>query len=269
MRLLSRIIKANFQPILTDNGYGEKPINRPVLGFPEISDNQEADSAAAIVDAAAVIRTARIRAAELLRVAEERVVELVTAAEEQTIAIREEARKTGFEAGRNAGYEDGYAAGQAEAKAAVQAEMQKKMAMIAKIAQDCKRIRSCTIAEAERDIVVLGLAVAEKIIRKQIQEDPELAVHIVQDVAMKVQSEDQVIFRVHPTVVDALEEIADKGKNSTGGTQVGWTLIGDSTVEPGGCLMETEFGRIDARLETRFINVSESLLQLLEGGEIE
>ena len=269
MRLLSRIIKANFRPILTENGYRKKPNNRPVLGVPESNGSTETDPAAAIVDAAAVMRTARTRAAELLREAEEQVVELVTAAEEQTVKIQEEARKTGFEAGRGAGYDDGYAAGQAQAKAAVQAEMQKQMALMAQIAQDCQKVRSRTIAQAERDIVVLSLAIAEKIIRQQIQQEPELAVQIIQDVAREMQDENQVVFRVHPTVLKALEEVVSRGENSAEGAKVGWTLVADPTVEPGGCLLETEFGRIDARLETRFLNVSKSLLQLLEGEGIE
>ncbi|NMB44868.1 MAG: hypothetical protein GX998_00480 [Firmicutes bacterium] len=262
---MSKIIKANFRPLLTGNSHSDQHSGRPPLLSPESNNSREPDPAAAIVDAATVIRTARIRAADLLRQAEERVVDLVTAAEAQAARLRDEAQKAGFAAGRSAGYDDGYAAGRAEAEAMVQAELQEEMATIAQMARECQKIRSHTIAEAERDIVVLSLAIAEKIISEKIEEAPEVTMNIVRDVTQQVQSEDHIVIRVHPLVLESLGELAEHGGHGADGGCAGWELIEDASVEPGGCLLETAFGRVDARLETRFLNVSKSLLQLLDG----
>lgn len=262
---MSKIIKANFRPPLTGSGYRDKRNRNLSFLSPEMNGNGKNDPAGAIVDAATVIRTARIRAARLLSQAEERVVELVTAAEQQAMVIRDEARQGGFEEGREAGYEDGYVAGKAEAEAQMQAELQKKLATIEQIAQECLEIRSRTIAQGERDILVLSLAIAEKILRHKLVAEPELTTHVVKDVAMKALNDDRAVIRVHPTTLEFLRDATGNTEIGSGSSGVKWDLVGDTSVQPGGCILETEFGRVDARLETRFLNVGASLLQLLEG----
>ena len=262
---MSRIIKANFRPVLTENGYSERQMNSQAFLSPEPNGNLDTNPRAAIVDAATVIRTAQDRAVRLLNQAEERVVELVSAAEEQTITIQEKARESGLEQGYSQGYEDGYGAGLAAAKAAAKAEMQHEMALIKQVARECQEIRSHAIAQAERDVVVLSLAIAEKIIKQKVEEQPGLTANIIKDVARRVQGEANAVIRVHPTVLESLGELVTGDELPANAASVGWELVGDASVEPGGCLLETEFGRVDASLETRFLSVSESLLQLLEG----
>lgn len=267
MRLLSKIIKADFRPIWTKNGQestGQYP--PPIIVASEGNGVPATASAAAIVDAAAVIRTARMRAAELLQEAEERVVDLVSAAEEQADAIRREAEAAGFEEGREAGYQDGYAAGLAAGKAALEAEMQEKMAAIATMAEECQELRGRIIAQAERDIVALSLAIAEKIIKQKVEDDPEVTIKIIRDVVERVQNAEQLSIRVHPEVLEIINNLSEEGVQVTLGRKLSdcrW--IPDPAVRPGGCVVETEFGRLDARLETRFVTVSQSLLELLEG----
>ncbi|NLY52514.1 MAG: hypothetical protein GX063_06345 [Firmicutes bacterium] len=262
---MSKIIKADFRPIWTKNGRENTGQYPPIIVASENTGTPAAASAAAIVDAAAVIRTARMRAAELLREAEERIVELVSAAEEQADSIRQEAEAAGFEEGRKTGYEDGYAAGLTAGKAAVEAEMQGKMAAIEEIARECQELKGRIIARAERDIAVLSLAIAEKIIKQKIEDDPAITLSVIRDVTERVQNAEQLSIRVHPYVLEIIDSLSQKGDEGTlGGKTSDCRWIPDAGVEPGGCVVETEFGRLDARLETRFLSVSQSLLQLLE-----
>ncbi|NLY30528.1 MAG: hypothetical protein GX047_07835 [Firmicutes bacterium] len=263
---MSKIIKADFRPIWTKNGQESTPQYPPIIMASESNGAPATASAAAIVDAAAVIRTARMRAAELLREAEERIVELVSAAEEQADSIRQEAEAAGFEEGQKIGYEDGYAAGHAAGKAAVKAEMQERMAAVAEIARECQELKGRIIAQAERDIVALSLAVAEKIIKQKIDDDPAVTLNVIRDVAERVQNAEQLSIRVHPDVLEIIDSLSQEGAEGTlGGKISDCRWIADAGVRPGGCVVETEFGRLDARVETRFLSVSQSLLQLLEG----
>jgi flagellar assembly protein FliH len=266
MRSLSKIIKADFRPIWTKNGQENTGQYPPIIVASESNGASAVESAAAIVDAAAVIRTARARAHELVREAEERIVELVTAAEKQADAIRQEAQNAGFEAGQKAGYEDGYRAGLAAARAAMEAEMQEKLADVVEIARECQALKGRIIAQAEKDIVALSLAISEKVIRKKVEDDPSVTFDIIRDLAERVQNAEQVAIRVHPKVLEMMDGLMKNGDNGTpDGEASSWRWVPDAGVQPGGCIVETEFGRLDARLDTRLLDVSQALLELLDG----
>jgi len=263
---LSKIIKADFRPIWTRNGQEGNGKYPPIIVTSESSSASATASAAAIVDAAAVVRTARMRASELIREAEERIVELVTAAEEQADSIRQEAQAAGFEEGRKKGYEEGYAAGFAAGKAAAEAEMQEKVETVEEIVQECGKLKCQIIAQSEQDIVALSLAIAERIIKQKVDDNPEITLNVVRDVLGRVENAEHLSVRVHPEVwklINSLSNGNDNGMLDGALSECKW--IPDSAVRPGGCIVETEFGRLDARLETRFLNVSRSLLELLEG----
>ncbi len=262
---MSRIIKASFQPIIGTNDYADEEKHQPFLPPLEPKTNGQSRPAAAIVDAAVVISTAHARATELLRQAEDRAVELMVAAEEQAAALRADAREAGFAAGQEAGYKEGYAAGHREGAAAIREELQREKAAIFDIVGECQQIRSRTIAQAERDVVVLSLAIAEKIIKKHVQNAPEETSYVVQEVVERLQQTDEGVIRVHPSVLKSLGQSRTQDGGRKGDEFAGFELVGDTSIAPGGCLVETEFGRLDARLETRMMNLSQALLQSLEG----
>lgn len=257
---MSRIIKANFQPIMDANGHRKRQVNQPVLIPTAPENSQEQDPAAAIVDAAAVMRTVEKRATELMKQAEERVVELMTAAEEQATQLGSRAYDSGFSAGREAGYEEGYALGHKEGVAAAQAAMGEEMALVLQVAGECQSLRAKIIAQAERDIVVLSLAIAERIIKEKVENNPDITIKVVRDVVSRLQNAERGVVRVHPSILEAVG-----GSKAVMHDYAGFELVGDASVEPGGCLVETEFGRLDARLDTRFLDTSQAILGLLEG----
>ena len=43
------------------------------------------------------------------------------------------------------------------------------------------------------------------------------------------------------------------------------TFVEDESIQPGGCIIETDLGRIDARLETRLDLMKKELLEVMEG----
>ncbi|NMB26158.1 MAG: hypothetical protein GX986_11570 [Firmicutes bacterium] len=265
---MSRIIKASFEPIMGvvnhDDGSKQQELHQQLLPPEQPKTNGQGNPAAAIVDAAAVISTAQARAADLLRQAEERAVELVVAAEEQVTALRQDAEEAGFAVGKQAGYEEGYAVGKREGAAAIQRELQADKQVMLDIIGECQALRSRAIAQAERDIVVLSLAIAEKIVRRHLEHVPEDTTHVVQEVVEGLQQSDGGVIRVHPSVLSALGESMEQTIADVDAPK-GFELVGDSSIKPGGCLVETAFGRLDARLETRLTNLSQALLQSLEG----
>lgn len=246
-----------------DDGSKKQELHQQLLPLEQRNTNGTGNPAAAIVDAAAVISTAQERAADLIRQAEERAMDLVVAAEEQVTSLRQQAEEAGFAMGKQAGYEDGFALGQEEGAAAVREELQAEKQVMQDVIGECEAIRSRVIAQAERDIVVLSLAIAEKIVGRHLELAPEDTAHVVKEVVEGLQQSDGGVIRVHPSVLQALGEAMEETADGEG--PKGFELVGDASIKPGGCLVETDFGRLDARLETRLTNLSQALMQSLQG----
>lgn len=263
MRSLSRIIKATFQQIPV-NQYDVREVPEASSLLPPKSFGK-ASPALAILDASAIMEAARTRAAELLKEARKEATRIVEEGVKQAEAAREVAWQEGFEAGHQAGYEEGLAAGKAEAEAALRGQFADQMNVIASIVEEARKARAEAVAAAEADILTLSIAIAEKIVKREVEEDPDLTFRVVADVVRRLQGRGRTCIRVHPSVKTAVEELQDELLSASEGI-TNLEFVADTSIEPGGCVIETEFGRLDARLETRFLDVSQSLLQLLRGG---
>ena len=142
--------------------------------------------------------------------------------------------------------------------------MQEKLADVVEIARECQALKGRIIAQAEKDIVALSLAISEKVMKK-VEDDPSVAFDIIRDLAERVQNAEQVAIRASKGV-EMMDGLMKNGDNGTpDGEASSWRWVPDAGVQPGGCIVETEFGRLDARLDTRLLDVSQALLELLDG----
>lgn len=120
--------------------------------------------------------------------------------------------------------------------------------------------REKIIHSAEPDIVNLSVAIAGKILSQQIKTEPAIILDIVKE-ALKLAGEaDNVRVMVNPEDADTVKyfvpQLIEPDQN------VGDVLIeSDRRIERGGCLVETEKGVIDARLQTRRYNVEGAVLE--------
>ncbi|NLK07595.1 MAG: hypothetical protein GX316_02715 [Firmicutes bacterium] len=271
---MSRIIKAGFEPIIDVGGtqrLEEQKLHKQFSKQEPTKSSREgaSDAAVAIIDAAKVMSAAKERAAEILHQAESRAIELVLAAENETGIIQEKAHQKGVSLGQKAGYEEGYEdgfnVGYQESSLAVENQFQAAKEAVDSILGECRSIRSRSIAQAERDILVLSLAIAQKIAASHFEKAPEKTVGIIKEVVEGLKHSEGGIIKVHPSVAAVLNDV-----NTAEGSGVfdGFEFAGDSDIALGGCVVETAFGRLDARLETRFANLREALGKNLEEGKL-
>ncbi len=106
------------------------------------------------------------------------------------------------------------------------------------------------IAGAENDIIALACKVAEKLIGRDLERQPEVVVDLCATAIENVRQAKSMVLRVNPTDGAVLRE-----KRPVLMAQIGRTLDlaikDDPEVEPGGCIIQTEFGTIDAQLQTQ------------------
>lgn len=169
------------------------------------------------------------------------------AEEEAAFARQVEAR---VEEARQSGYREG----EAGARGAVQPVLERLAHSIDVVAGLRNRIRK----EAESDLVKLSIAIARRILHREIGVDPEAISGLMKAALEKVQSQEIHRVRVHPDLEAAVRK-ALEGLASGRSVQV----VADGGRESGDVVFETTRGNLDASIGTQLQEISRGLADRL------
>lgn len=168
--------------------------------------------------------------------------QILAVAEQEAARIKEEAARLRDEQVR-LGYEEGHKQGYAAGIAGLARVEQEFQAL-------CERL--------EPEIVKLAVKVAEKIVGAELAARPEAIAAIVSQALKTVRHQKEISIRVHPSHVAALE--ARKAQLLGVLTRARDVMIrGDDSIRPGGCVIESELGTLDADLETQLRLIEQAL----------
>lgn len=191
---------------------------------------------------------------------------LLEAARAEAEALVNQARGEA-EALRTQAYEAGYAAGKAAAEADVAARVQGLLTALQEEVQSLRASREALLREAEGSLLKLAVALAEKIIRKELKLDPDATRRLLEDLLPRWEGADRIIIRCHPQEVETLRayvEAAVTSQRRFGSVQV----VPSEGIELGGCVLESGFGEMDARLETRLAQMARHLEEWQAQGDV-
>jgi len=167
------------------------------------------------------------------------------------------AKKAGEDAGRAAGHEAGYAEGKAEVERLVQ-----RAAVVLERIQDR---RAEILDEAERQVVDLALLIARKVVKIISTSQREVVMANIKEALQKVKSRGKVIIKVNTADLDLATAHKDEFIKLVegAGPQAGaMEVYEDSSVDQGGCVVETDFGEIDARVASQLGEIEAKILEL-------
>lgn len=112
--------------------------------------------------------------------------------------------------------------------------------------------------QAEEDLRVLAVRIAEKILGRELALGPDAVVDIVATALLQAGAPRDVTLRVHPDDLKALERGRPRLLERCARTQV-VHLRPDPAVSRGGCIVETELGTVDARLPIQLEAIERAL----------
>ena len=172
--------------------------------------------------------------------ADRRVREMVAAAEEEARNIVADAEAARARAIADAA-EDGRREGQARAAATLAA---------------AARERDRLLRGAEREVVELAVAVARKVLGRELGRGGEAVVDLAAAAVAEARSRRDVMLRVSPADAAAVR--------AAGGTFAALSrapvrIVEDPSIAQGGVIVETEAGRIDARIEAQLEAVARAI----------
>jgi type III secretion protein L len=128
---------------------------------------------------------------------------------------------------------------------------------------ESREIRERVWRETEKDLLRLSVRLAEKIIGREIKKDDKTIVQIITTALQNARQQEKITVRVNPKDLPTVE--SETNKYSTGGRIQFIDFVADPRVLSSGCMIESEVGTIDARLETQLRVLERALLSQSEG----
>mgnify|MGYP000488786503 FL=1 len=167
---------------------------------------------------------------------------LISRAREEADSIREASAKEGYEAGILQAREDIEAL-----REAISVFMNAKQEVFEYIAPD---------------ILEISIDIAQKIIKKEITQDPQMILDKITEILKTLSKEETKInLKVNPSQVSILKQsIPDI--LSDAGLDARIIIVPDETVTEGGCVVTTANGVIDATIESQISIIKEALKEI-------
>jgi flagellar assembly protein FliH len=153
-----------------------------------------------------------------------------------------------------AGLREGEAAGRQRAAA----ELQPVIDRLARSIEEIGGLRARLRAEAEADLIQLSLAIARRVIRRELAIDPEALHGLVLGALDKLQGQEISRVRVHPAHV-AL--VAESLRQNSASANV--EVIPDPSRTLGTVVFETQRGNLDASVESQLQEIERGLADRL------
>lgn len=225
------------QPAAASSALGRIPATAS-----EITDSAPAPAADALDR-----QEAREYISSLKARAQQEVEKILAAAQTQAKQEMDESRKKG------------YAAGQQQARS----ETGQKTAQALATLNEALALKKKIIKSSEPDILKLALKIAEQIIRSEVSLNKDVVMNIVAEAVAKITDREQVVIRVNPANLEQIKVQRSRLLSLIDGVK-NLTIQEDSQVDPGGCIIETSLGFVDARLATKLAAVEEALQKVGE-----
>jgi flagellar assembly protein FliH len=150
-----------------------------------------------------------------------------------------------------AGYKAGLKKGEETARGEVQAQFASVLTSLQNAAVACASLHQDICQRAEAELIDFAFHIARQIIHHEATCNPEILATTLRRAFAYVMDRQRVVVRVSPTDLQrALALKADLLQSVDGLKHL--SIEGDEAVSPGGCLLETSCGEIDARLEAQF-----------------
>ncbi len=124
-------------------------------------------------------------------------------------------------------------------------------------------LRQNTYRIIEQEVVELALAIARKVICREIEVDKEVVVCIAREALSKVEDPGRITIKMNPSDYQFINGTKYQLSEMIGN-------IDNVTIEPGknissgGCVIETNLGEIDARIEQQLQVIEDSFRTALE-----
>ena len=184
------------------------------------------------------------------------------------------ARKNGYDEGKQVGYDEGHSKGYADGEMKAMIDYDEKVQSQAEIQLGAKletllpalktmidrldMAKQSFLQQWEQSAVKVAVAIAARAIDRQLPEMVDVPIRLLQELLELGTGSTSIRIRLNKEDYEALQPQMDLLIQEMT-RSVPTEIVGDATVSPGGCVLETPQGTIDNRIETRLARIEEEL----------
>lgn len=201
------------------------------------------------LDAAEIIEKARQDADETINKAKQEAEAIINQARQEAENLKSEAQKEGSATG--------YQEGLAKAKQEIEGNLADSIKILAQAEEE--RVRR--IASSEAELLKLVTGIAEKIIGAELKSAPEQLISIVKEALSRVAMASSITVKINPDSLGLLQENLPSLQEVFSEPKA-ITIQGDQTILPGDCFIETEHGKVDARVKSQLERIMSEILKV-------
>jgi flagellar assembly protein FliH len=152
-------------------------------------------------------------------------------------------------------FSKGFAQGE---RAGSEAAAQRGEAMLRRLTETLEELttlRQQMIHETERQMVQLALAIARRVVHREVSIDHDLLIAMARVALERLGDSAQVTVRLSPEDFEATSAV-----RATQWTGTHVTVVADARIGRGGCRVESEFGAMDAGVDGQIHEIARALL---------
>lgn len=129
---------------------------------------------------------------------------------------------------------------------------------VAQSLSSIEQARAQLLAQTDRDLVRLSVAIAEKVLNRQVQVDPDALCGVARAALDRLGGKTALLVRVHP------DDHAALSAQLAGLAAKGTRLVADGNLARGSLIVETEYGNLDCSLSTQLEEIERGLVDRLQ-----
>jgi flagellar assembly protein FliH len=118
--------------------------------------------------------------------------------------------------------------------------------------------------QARADALEIGFRVARRILEAELSSSPEPFFALVRSALKRAGESRKVTVRVHPQ--DARVLAPALARDGLGVASATVEVVQDPSLSPGDCVVDTDFGKVDGRLQTRLEELHQAAVAAVEEG---
>jgi len=142
--------------------------------------------------------------------------------------------------------------------AQIRQQMQTALPAITQMVQAIDAERLQWLAKWEQNAVQLAIAIAQKVIRRNLAQQPQITHQLVREALELAAGSQSLKVYMNPQDHAALgKQVQEMTKQLSNLTPA--EILAHESITPGGCVVQTEFGIIDQQIESQLARISEEL----------
>ncbi len=156
-------------------------------------------------------------------------------------------------------YQRGFAEGKKLGQDQAAAEVQTVLERLSRCLSELSALRPSMRREAEKDLVKLAIAIARRVLHRELTLDPQSIEGLIKVALERLESRELCTVRIHPDHEAAIRVLLDRFSNAHK-----IEIIADKSLRLGDVLLETPHGSIDASVDAQLSEIERGFADRLQ-----